>query len=124
MAGAKSPPEFMVKTWSTMDSLPLLIVGIGLMAPLAEETFFRGFLHAGWKGTRLGILGTGILTSLLWTSLHIQYGRYELLYIFFFGILLTMARMRSGSIWTPILMHAANNSLAIVGMALEIPGLS
>ena len=49
---------------------------------------------------------------------------YELIYIFFFGILLTMARTRSGSIWTPILMHAANNSLAIVGMAWEIPGLS
>jgi membrane protease YdiL (CAAX protease family) len=124
LAGVESPPEFMAKTWSTTDSLPLLIVGIGLMAPLAEETFFRGFLHAGWKGPRLGILGTGILTSLLWTSLHIQYGRYELLYIFFFGILLTMARTRSGSIWTPIFMHAANNSLAIVGMAWEIPGLS
>jgi membrane protease YdiL (CAAX protease family) len=119
MFGVKSPPEFMITAWKSTDSWILLFAAITLMAPLFEETFFRGFLFSGWRHTWMKVPGAAIVTSLLWTSLHIQYGPYELSYILVLGILLAVARVHTGSIWTPLLMHAANNGIACAGMFWE-----
>jgi len=120
MLGVESPPEFMIVAWTTTDSFALLILGVSLMAPLFEETFFRGFLFAGWAKSWMGVAGTAVLTSLLWTVIHIQYGWYELSFILILGILLVVARHQTRSLWTPLLMHAVNNSIAMVGMAFEM----
>jgi len=122
--GVESPPEFMLTAWHSTESLLLLVLGVALMAPLFEETFFRGFLLTGWApGSSPGwiaLAGSAVLTSLLWTVIHVQYGGYELTYIFVLGILLAAARFQTGSLWTPLLMHAANNSLSLVAMAAEV----
>ena len=41
-----------------------------------------------------------------------QYNVYELAQIFVLGMVLGLARMRTQSLFTPIVMHAANNALA------------
>jgi membrane protease YdiL (CAAX protease family) len=117
-AGVVSPPEFMVKVWASTDSVALLVLGLAVMAPVFEETFFRGFLYTGW-GESLGFVWTASLTTLLWTVIHVQYGWYELVYIAILGILLATARFRTNSLWTPLWMHAANNGMSLIGMAIE-----
>jgi hypothetical protein len=114
----ESPPEFMVAIWTSTDSIALLVLGVAVMAPLFEETFFRGFLYAGW-GERIGFVWTASLTTLLWTVIHVQYGWYELVYIAVLGLLLATARFQTNSLWTPLWMHAANNGMSLISMAIE-----
>ncbi|MEM0970177.1 MAG: CPBP family intramembrane glutamic endopeptidase [Verrucomicrobiota bacterium] len=107
-------PEFMVDAYQSTDSMLLLALAIAGMAPLFEEVFFRGFLFTGWQHTWLKIAGTAILTSFLWTIIHVQYGWFELSWIFLLGLLLGLARHLSRSLWIPIAMHVFNNALSLV----------
>lgn len=113
-------PQFMVDMFRSTDHPALLIVGIAFAAPFFEETFFRGFLHEGWRQSRFGPLPSVFLTSLLWTLIHVQYGWFELSWIFCFGLLLGWAREASGSLWIPISMHVMNNGLSLIATAMEL----
>ncbi|MDG2125061.1 MAG: CPBP family intramembrane metalloprotease, partial [Verrucomicrobiales bacterium] len=96
------------------SSLPLLYVGVVLGAPLVEEVFFRGFAFEGLMRSPLGFWGANVVTSFGWTLLHIQYGLSELTMLFFGGLLFGYARVRTGSLVTPVFMHVAWNLTAMI----------
>ena len=112
-----SLPEWVVDLYGASTSLPLLVLAIVCVAPLFEESFFRGFLFTGWSESKLGANGTIVLTALLFTVVHLQYDIYDLGQIFVLGILLGIARHRSGSLVVPVVMHAFWNALAIIQAA-------
>ncbi len=97
---------------------PLLWLALVVCAPLFEEIFFRGFIFEGLCRSRMGITGTIIVTSLAWASLHVQYGMYEIGTIFILGIILGIAKQRTGSLWAPITIHACWNLAAIIQLAI------
>lgn len=105
-AGAKSP----------------LILGLATVvaAPLFEEAFFRGFLYAGLSRSRLGVTGAILVTAALWALTHVQYGVYEIVQIFIFGLVLGLARHRTDSLFVPLIIHAANNLAANLQVAYMI----
>ena len=116
--------EMLINAYNTSIWPPLFWMATVLFAPLFEETFFRGFLFVGLQRSRIGIIGTLLITSIVWTFLHaLQYGAYELTVIFLMGILLGMVRYRTGSLWSPMLMHAFWNLLATIGLALTAKGV-
>ena len=47
---------------------------------------FRGFLFSGLAKSRLGLIGTGVLTAVLWTALHIGYSIFGLLEVLAIGL--------------------------------------
>jgi membrane protease YdiL (CAAX protease family) len=47
-----------------------------------------------------------------------QYGWFEIISIFFIGILLGIAKIKTKSLYVPIAMHMLMNLAASVGMAL------
>ena len=75
---------------------------------------FRGFLLEGFRRSRLGPAGAVLLTSLIWTVLHAQYGLYELTHIFLLGIILGAARLSTGSVKVPMALHAVVNLIATI----------
>jgi len=93
-------------------------VSLVVFAAAFEESFFRGFLFAGLRNSRLGVWGTIILTALLWAGLHIQYQWFGLGVIFAVGILLGFMRFRTNSLITAMVMHAFFNLVALVILAL------
>lgn len=94
---------------------PLLLMFASVVAaPLFEEFFFRGFLFQGFVRSGLGATGTIIVTSALWAAVHSQYGPYEIVQIFILGLVLGIARHRSGSLVVPLVVHAAINLAANV----------
>jgi len=115
-----SSSQFMVDVYKTSACPVLLWIAVVIFTPLLEETFFRGFLFAGFIQSRIGLIGTIIITSLIWTTLHIQYEVYELATIFILGIILGIVRYRTNSLWAPILMHAFNNLLAMIELSFYI----
>ena len=107
----------MASAYETARSLPILWVAIVLAAPLMEEAFFRGFLFQGMQQSRIGPAGATLITSVLWAGTHVQYDAYDIGTIFVLGLVLGAARWRTGSIYTPTLMHLINNALAMANAA-------
>lgn len=118
---------------STLDMLEstkwmwLLGLAVCVAAPVFEEIFFRGFLYTGWRGNGgvPRILFAMLLSSTIFTVIHGQYFGYDffwldLLAIFGLGMLLCAARESSGSIWPPIILHAVNNTLALIMSAQHL----
>jgi membrane protease YdiL (CAAX protease family) len=104
--------------------LPTLWLATVVVAPVTEELLFRGFLHRGWAPSRLGIFGTIVLTSALWAALHQQYNWLGILCIFLMGLIFGWVRQRSGSTTLTIILHALNNLLATILVAIQIEWLA
>lgn len=99
---------------SDMALAALLVIGIG--APLSEELMFRGFLFSGLAKSRLGLVGTGLLTAVLWTALHYGYSIFGLIEVLMIGLYFSWLLVRTGSVWVTIFCHAVYNS--VIGIAL------
>ena len=113
-------PEVWINMYRTAGNLPLFWFALVIAAPLFEEFLFRGFLFSGWLDTRLRATGTILLTSAIWTLIHIQYDIVQLLVIFAYGIVLGLARYRTASLITPLVMHGAINLLALLQVTLLV----
>jgi membrane protease YdiL (CAAX protease family) len=111
--------EFMLNIYETSGWPVLLWIGLVVFTPLLEEGFFRGFLFTGLIGSRLGVTGTILFSTAVWTALHVQYGYYGLSIIFVSGILLGIVRYRTGSLFPPLLMHAVFNAVALSEIAVN-----
>lgn len=105
-------PEFMHRVYASADALPLLWAALVLAAPLFEETLFRGFMLGGLVRSPLGTAGAIALTSFAWAGLHLQYDWYGIATIVAFGVLLGAARVHTGSLMVPLLLHALANAVA------------
>jgi CAAX protease family protein len=111
-------PEFVRATYDSARPVWLLWLALVIAAPLFEETFFRGFLFKGFASSVVGPAGAIALTSILWAAIHIQYDAYTVGSIFVLGVLLGLARMRTGSLFVPLTMHAVANIVATAEAAL------
>jgi membrane protease YdiL (CAAX protease family) len=106
------------------DVLWLMAFGIAV-APLVEETIFRGFLYPVFArkwGIPAGIVVTGVLfggahAAQLWPA----YPQIALLVAV--GIILTFARARSGSVLASYLIHVSYNSFLFAGFFVGTQGL-
>jgi membrane protease YdiL (CAAX protease family) len=95
----------------------VLMAGLAvILAPLAEEFVFRGMLFAAFQKTRLGVIGSGILLSALWSVMHWGYSSQNLVALFCLGLLFAYIVWRTGSLWPAIIGHAANNSVAVAAL--------
>lgn len=84
-----------------------------LIAPPAEELFFRGLLFPALQ-QKLGLWWGVLLTALAFAALHAtQYGFYwsPLLAIFIVGVVLTLIRAKANSLAASVIAHVAYNGL-------------
>ncbi|WP_298260049.1 type II CAAX endopeptidase family protein [Bradyrhizobium sp.] len=115
--GREVEPGFMgdvLKTARADGALWILVFAFCVAAPITEEFFARGFLYRGWSESFLRVPGAIVLSSLVWTGLHLQYNWYFLGEVFSIGLLLGYLRYRSGSTWLTIILHGLNNLGAVV----------
>jgi membrane protease YdiL (CAAX protease family) len=115
--GREVEPGFMgdvLKTARDDGAVWLLVFAFCVAAPITEEFFARGFLYRGWSVSFLRVPGAIVLSSLVWTALHLQYNWYFLGEVFSIGLLLGYLRYRSNSIWMTIILHGLNNLAAVV----------
>lgn len=84
-------------------------VGIILLGPLAEETFFRGFLLQGLATKAALPIAVG-LSSLVFGLSHGGVGLF--IPATASGLLLAWLFLRTGSLWPPIAAHSLQNALA------------
>ncbi len=117
VAGRESSPGFMVdvlKTARADGALWLLVLAFCVAAPVTEEFFARGFLYRGWSESFLRPFGAIILSSAVWTAMHMQYNWFFLSQVFAIGLLFGYLRYRSNSTWLTVILHGINNLAATV----------
>lgn len=112
--GKSIVPDFMINAYKTALFPPLLWSAVVIAAPAAEEFFFRGFLLRGLSLSWLGNWGAILVTALVWSTIHVQYDIYQIAWIFFAGILLGWARVKTGSVLLCVLLHGLMNLVALV----------
>jgi membrane protease YdiL (CAAX protease family) len=87
----------------------LAFVTLVVLAPIAEETLFRGYLYGKLKGHVPAIIAA-IATSLLFGVAHMQWNVG--IDVFILSLVLCGLRSLTGSIWSGILVHMIKNAIA------------
>jgi membrane protease YdiL (CAAX protease family) len=83
------------------------LVGSVLVAPLAEELVFRGYLLNLWMA-RIGVWCAVIFSTLLFGVLHWQ----NTIFAIPLGFFLALVYLRYDSLWPGVLLHAMYNLMA------------
>jgi membrane protease YdiL (CAAX protease family) len=115
--GREVTPGFMGEVLQSAradGALWLLVIAFTVAAPVTEEFFARGFLYRGWSESSLGTAGAILLSSLVWTALHLQYDWFFFGEVFSIGLLLGYLRFRYDSTWLTVVLHGLNNTAAVV----------
>ena len=96
---------------STVALLAVAVL-VCVIAPIAEEVFFRGYFFnalRSWKG----LWPAAILTGLVFGAIHVGSAPVPFLVpLAVFGFALCLLYWRTGSLYPCIALHALNNSLA------------
>jgi membrane protease YdiL (CAAX protease family) len=88
----------------------VLVIALVVVAPLAEELFFRGIVYNAWLrefGMRRAIIGSAALFALIHASIFL------ILPIFGLGIALAVLYQRTGSLPASMAMHATFNGITL-----------
>jgi uncharacterized protein len=126
VVGREVQPGFMgdvLKSAQADGVVWLLVIAFCVAAPMTEEFFARGFLYRGWSESFLRPAGAILLSSLAWTSLHMQYDWFFFGEIFSIGLLFGYFRYRTNSTWLTVVLHGLNN-LAATAQTIWLAGQS
>jgi len=88
----------------------LLMLAVGL-APVFEETFFRGFMYPALKH-RFGVGGGLVVVSLLFALVHLNLNAF--VPVFVLGAMLGLAYEITGTILVPITVHTLFNTANLI----------
>jgi len=96
-----------------------------LVAPVVEETFFRGYLYpviARSLGIGPGVVITGMLFGLL-HAIQLWGGWWQIALLVLVGIVFTFVRARSRTVLASYILHVSYNSLQVIAMLIGTHGL-
>jgi membrane protease YdiL (CAAX protease family) len=88
------------------------VLEIVVLAPIAEELFFRGFLFGGLRSS-WDFLPAALVTGLIFGVVHAPTGPTAAIPLAGLGFALCFIYERTGSIWPCIAVHALNNGIAL-----------
>jgi hypothetical protein len=103
-------------TQSHHAEIPLLvfflnnILNTSILSPIFEEVVYRSFIYRALK-KKIGITSGILITSILFTAMHLQLYLYpeRLITIFIFGLILNLFYEKTGSLYNCILVHFLSN---------------
>jgi len=104
-------------------ALVAVAVLVCVVAPLAEEFFFRGFFFTALRGS-LGLWPSAVITGVVFGLIHFKLEFLAPLAVLGFALCLLYAQ--TGSLLPCIALHALNNSLAFgvtQGWTWQIPAI-
>jgi membrane protease YdiL (CAAX protease family) len=96
-----------------------------LVAPVVEETLFRGYLYpviARSFGAGAGVFITGTLFGLL-HSVQLWGGWWQIALLIAVGIVFTLVRARTGTVLASFIVHISYNALQVMTTLVAIHGL-
>lgn len=97
--------------FNTLFEIIVAFIITCLLAPIGEELVFRGALLTGLK-SKFGTYGAILLSSLAFSLMHMN--PEQTVYQFLLGIAFAYVAIKSKSLILAIIMHSANNMIAML----------
>lgn len=95
-----------------------------VVAPIAEEVFFRGFLYRILR-SKLGLWSAVVVNGALFGAVHLTSGGpLAVAIIAPLGMLLCLVYERSGSLYPSIALHALNNAIVTAAELDRVSGIA
>lgn len=113
--GWPGQPNYLPLFGEGLPGLGLALLLGAVVAPFAEEVFFRGHLYAGLRA-RWGLGWAMLASAAIFSLVHLVPG--VLPPIFFTGLVLATVFEGSGSLWPCIVLHSTVNALAFIAAYL------
>ena len=102
---------------STIGQLILIIFVMGVLTGIGEELLFRGSVQRLFSENGTNVHLAIWITAFIFSAVHMQF--YGLVPRMLIGAFLGYLYVWSGSLWLPIMGHALNNSVAVLGYRYE-----
>lgn len=115
MIEAEHQAEELTQSFLQMNNPTDLLINllvIGLLPAFGEELLFRGVLYRLSIGISRSEHKAILVTAFVFSAVHMQFLGF--IPRFVLGLALGYMRKWSGSLWLPMLVHALNNSMAVV----------
>lgn len=93
----------------TRSDMVLAFLTLVVLAPIAEEAIFRGYLYSKLKAITSPVIGA-VLVSICFGALHLQLN--VAVDVFALSLVLCLLRNVTGSIWAGVLLHMTKNFVA------------
>ena len=103
---------------TSLDKL-IAFAALVLLPPIGEEILMRGYLYTGLR-SRLSFIWAMLVTSAIFGLAHLEFGRdaplvwVAAIHTFILSVVLVYVRERTGALYSPMLVHGLNNSVAFV----------
>lgn len=115
-------PDWLIKQAESLQAgntfeLILIFTGAVLIASVAEEGLFRGFLQYSLE-KHGDVTRAVILSSISWTLIHMNF--YWAVQLFLMGIVIGYTAWRTNSIFPAIIIHGVNNLIGIVFLNFDL----
>ena len=94
----------------------LMVLGVGVLAPIAEELFFRGLLYDFFR-QKAGVTWAVVISSLMFGLAHFD-SLAVVFSTFVMGVVMAISVEYTKSLWMTIWMHIATNTGAVLAMAM------
>jgi membrane protease YdiL (CAAX protease family) len=101
-----------IVAYSNIFEFLLTLVTISVVAPVVDETFFRGILLQGLRLKYSAIVA--ILVTALLTALFHKPEPFKLTHAFLMGVIFASSVVWTKSVYTSIMLHALHNSLSLI----------
>ena len=85
---------------------------------LRRNAFHCVCLVASAANASLRPIGGVVVTSALWAAMHLQYDSFGIVAVFCIGLVFGTARVRTGSLIVPLILHALQNLMATVAVII------
>ena len=113
LLGLRTQPDMLQYFGGGIGGLLVALFTGGIVAPIAEEIFFRGFVFAGLY-RKHGLGPALVLSAILFALLHILPTSWPP--IFVLGVLFALLYEQTGSIWPAVAAHGAINSFTFLAL--------
>lgn len=109
--------DIVFKNAAGPGQIMLAFIALVVVAPLAEETIFRGLLLPAFA-KRIGFIAAAVVTSIMFGAVHGQLN--VAIVTFILGLLLAWVYKRTDSLWPAIMLHSLKNLIAFALIFLKI----
>ena len=112
-------PEFLMSDLGEASPgvMALLLVLVVILAPVAEECFFRGWLWEASRRRGYTIVTTACLTAVPWLLLHGIESPGRILFLLPAAVIFSFARQMGGSVLASLTVHITNNLSVVLVQA-------
>jgi len=113
--GVDTTQQALSQSVTVSGLLPLVILSGVIIAPIAEEIVFRGYLYKAFRD-RFKPWYAIVMSAALFSAIHLE--PLAAVQLFVIGVALAYVYEKTDNLMAPIALHVLNNAVAFFGVAL------